>query len=150
MTVNPTLPIITLSSFLVLAFLSPNNVDNGAIKLGLVLVSFLAGYVRYETLRKTFAGDLNLTMALFAVFSHIILFAALFILFNSDYSVDNPTNVFVDSVYYSTDTTTTNGASGIIPSTGYTKMIHTVNILDSLFIILTMGSFIYAALKSNS
>lgn len=143
------LSLITLTAFGVLATIAPNAPGNNLINIGLWGVVILSAYVRFTTLQKTFQGKLDYMQVAISVFSHIILFAALFIILQADYTITDPTNVFVDSVFYSTDTTTTNGASGITPKTGYTKAVHTFNILDSYLMILTLGSFIYTQIKAG-
>ena len=144
------IPLFTLAAFAILATIAPNTPGNNLINIGLWGVVILSAYVRFTTLQRTFQGKLDYIQMATSVFSHIILFAALFIILQTDYSISDPTNVFVDSIYYSTDTTTTNGASGITPTSGYTKAVHTVNILDSYLMILTLGSFIYAKIKMSA
>ena len=144
-----TLSIFTLATFFILAAIAPTAPSNAAIDFGLWVVVLLTGYIIFTTLQRTFQGRLDYLQVATSVISHIVLFASLFIILRSDYTIGDPTNVFVDSIYYSTDTTTTNGASGITPNSGYTKAIHTVNILDSYLMILTLGSFVYAQIKTG-
>jgi len=143
------LSIFTLVGFFILAAISPNSPGNQVIDLGLWIVVLLTGYIRFTTLQRTFQGKLDYLQVATSVISHIVLFSSLFIILRSDYTISDPTNVFVDSIYYSTDTTTTNGASGITPKTGSTKVVHTFNILDSYLMILTLGSFIYARIMTT-
>ena len=144
---------VLVAGYLTISLLVLNvSNDNLILNISTILLIGLALLIRVNGLRSMLQ---NKTMGYLeigsTIFSHIILFALLFILFRDDYSITDPTNAFVDSFYYSTDTTTTNGASGITPKSGITKSIHVVNILDSYFLILVLGTFILKriALKTN-
>lgn len=126
--------------------------DNFLMNTSIVILALIALYLRYKGIRSTFQNKTTGFLELGGtVLSHIVLFALLFILFRDDYTIPDPTNVLVDSFFYSTDTTTTNGASGITPKSGITKGFHILNILDSYLLILTLGTFIIRRidLKTN-
>jgi hypothetical protein len=111
--------------------------------IGLVIVSLVAALLRIEGIRYMFKDrPLGFSSLANTFFLHVILFSSLFIILMDDYTIQDPTNTLMDAVYYSVDTTTTNGASGIVPSSTTTKTFHTINLLDSYLLLITLGFYV--------
>lgn len=118
-------------------------VNDFLTKVGLVLIALVGAYLRVQGIGRMIRDEpMGFSSLVNTFLLHVVVFSALFILFEKEYSNTDPTNTFVDSVYYSVDTTTTNGASGITPSSATTKTIHTVNILDSYLLLITLGFYV--------
>jgi hypothetical protein len=126
-----------------------SGADKTLTGIGLVLVILLAVYLRAGGLVKMFRDEQMGFSALANTFlQHVIIFAALFIIYMDDYTIIDPTNAMIDSVLYSVDTTTTNGAAGITPSTTATKVTHLVNLLDSYLLLITLGFYVIKNVSS--
>jgi hypothetical protein len=125
-----------------------SNPTNEIVRGGLVVTILLALWVRWYTLLLVFRShELTYLDIINSFFSHTIIFSALYMLAPGDYSVPSTTNVFVDSLFYSVDTVTTNGASNIIPSSALSRTFHTVNLLDAYLLLITLGYYIINILR---
>jgi hypothetical protein len=138
------LAVISVVGFIIAASLRVfSDIDRRVTNTFLVLVVLLSGYLRIDGLRKMFRDEMLGFSALANTFiQHNIIFASLFIIYMDDYTIIDPTNAMVDSILYSVDTTTTNGSSGITPSTKATKTTHTINLLDSYILLITLGFYV--------
>lgn len=79
--------------------------------------------------------------------SHVVLFAGIYALMESEYTSFEPSGTAIDSIYYSMDTIVTNGAARVIPVTARTKTIHMINLIDTYVLLTTIGFFIFRNLK---
>jgi len=117
---------------------------------GLVVTALLAFWLRWISFRNLMLQP-NPSMwdVINAFVSHTIGFAALFIIFQSEFTIMDTSNPVMDSLFYSVDTVTTNGAGRIYPVTSIAKTIHVINLLDSYFLFITLGYFIIQNIRSS-
>lgn len=87
---------------------------------------------------------------LFDVFSS---YACHFLLFNSltyaliisnpgNYLISNPTDNYTDSINYTLTILTTQGFGDVTPLTRESKYLQTIQTIDSIFLTLTLGTYI--------
>lgn len=129
--------------YVIFGTLSINNPTNDFVRAGLVITALLGVWVRAQTLYLVFnKRTLSYTDIVNSFLSHTIVFSALYMLSPNDYSLPSTTNTFVDSLYYSVDTVTTNGASDIRPTTALTRSIYIINLLDAYLLLITLGYYV--------
>lgn len=140
MDINQGLPILLGIAFL--GFGASNNHP------GLIGTVVLALYLRWTSFRNIF---LRSTSSLWDVansfISHTLLFSSLYVLLETEYTVSEPSGTLVDSIYYSIDTVTTNGAARVFPNSERAKIIHIINLLDSYLMLITLGFYIVRNVK---
>lgn len=134
--------------YIFFGLLTSGGSSNLAVQGGLIFVIAGSLLLRLYTLRITFTHHaLTYQDIANSVFSHVILFSAICMLLESEYTIMDPSNIFLDSLFYSVDTVTTNGVASVIPKTGIAKLIHVINLIDTYVLFITMGFYIVRNLK---
>jgi hypothetical protein len=134
--------------YVLFGLLTSGGSTNWIVRGGLITVIVGALAIRLYTLFLTFT-HYKLTYQDIAncFFSHVILFSAICMLLETEYTITDPSNIFLDSLFYSVDTVTTNGVANVIPKTGVAKLIHVINLIDSYVLLITLGFYIVRNLK---
>lgn len=129
--------------YVIFGILVINNPSNEVVRAGLIITILLSLWVRAYTLYLVFRShQLSYMDVVNSFLSHVVLFSAIYMLSPGDYSISSTTNTFVDSLFYSVDTVTTNGASNIIPMTVLSRFVHIVNLIDSYLLLITLGYYV--------
>jgi hypothetical protein len=129
--------------YLIVGILSVVDSTNLGVRAGLVAVAVAALVARAYTLYMMFRQHVHTySLLALAFFSHVILFSTLCILFEGEYKITNPSNIFVDSLFYSVDTITTNGVEGVVPKSALSRLIHIANLLDTYILLTTVGFYV--------
>lgn len=128
-------------------FALAGSLDNLPLLI-LTIVSCI--YVRVLSFRNMFVRNMyTIWDVVNSVSSHLLLFSSLYIIFGTEYTKEEPVGDFIDSLYYSMDTLTTNGAGRIVPNTGRTIMIHILNLIDTYLLFVTIGFYIVQVVRSS-
>jgi hypothetical protein len=115
---------------------------------GIILTIGLALLLRLKSIYNTFVLQKPVLIDVVDSFvSHVVFFAGVYILTESDYTSFEPSGSAIDSLYYSIDTITTNGAARVVPTTDPTKIIHMLNLIDTYVLLTTIGFFVVRNLK---
>lgn len=137
-----------------LAFASTalNSTDGWRIFITSLAVIF-SGILRIMTIRSMFwrkRVHLRPNEIFYSIISHILLFSSLFLLFKDDYSIPNPSNLSIDSLYYTTDILSSIGTSDIRPVTPLGKFIGIFHNIDTYLLLILIGYEIIFALRNTA